>query len=499
MTNKTSEERTNRGMRKGDVLNYTLGYEYHAGYAHRAEKIGNMYYRYDGNGNVVEERYGGHGAVTSNNAQVYEEAGGVYGTDYGFALTSPGAAGKEDTAYRRDYRWNERNQLVMSVDNRNRVRYRYGADGERAVKYTEQTRRESLYFNKYYQMNYLAGSGAGDVWEESKHVFMGETRIATKRRTEGNAGYGEEREKQYYYHGDHLGSAQLVTNREGKVYEHLEYTPYGELRIEEADTLASNRTPFRFTGKERDEETGLYYYGARYLDPQTSRWLSVDPAMGEYVPLAPIDDEARKRNGNLPGMGGVFNLVNLHVYHYAGNNPVVLVDPDGRISIDDDNKIIHADLTDIKDLDKAFGEFIRRGGEGYKVVASDHDGMSLIFNSPNTLNAFLEQIDSTGFDKIKNCAVEWWNGLDETTKNRITGGVLVLGGALLIVNFVVKGSSGLVTVGDAKGFVLGIEMIGLGAVQLATGRSMFGKKGPVELFIPAESEAMILYGTNRRY
>jgi uncharacterized protein RhaS with RHS repeats len=115
-------------------------------------------------------------------------------------------------------------------------------------------------------MNYLAGSGEGDVWEESKHVFMGETRIATKKRTEGNAGYGEEREKQYYYYGDHLGSAQLVTNREGKVYEHLEYTPYGELWIEEVNTLASNRTPFRFTGKERDEETGLYYYGARYLN-----------------------------------------------------------------------------------------------------------------------------------------------------------------------------------------------------------------------------------------
>jgi hypothetical protein len=51
--------------------------------------------------------------------------------------------------------------------------------------------------------------------------------------------------------------------------------------------------------------------------------------MGEYVPSAPVDDEARKRNGNLPGMGGVFNYVNLHAYHYAGNNPVKYTDPDG--------------------------------------------------------------------------------------------------------------------------------------------------------------------------
>jgi hypothetical protein len=61
-------------------------------------------------------------------------------------------------------------------------------------------------------------------------------------------------------------------------------------------------------------------------------WLSADPAMGEYVPQAPINDDIRKQNQNLPGMGGVFNYVNLHAYHYAGNNPVKLTDPDGRQS-----------------------------------------------------------------------------------------------------------------------------------------------------------------------
>jgi len=116
----------------------------------------------------------------------------------------------------------------------------------------------------------------------------------------------------YYYHGDHLGSAQLVTDFEGKIYEHLEYTPYGELWVDHAvGEVALSPTEFRFTGKEFDKETGLYYYGARYLDPKTSRWLSGDPAMGEYIPQAPINDEARKHNGNLPGMGGIFNLVNM--------------------------------------------------------------------------------------------------------------------------------------------------------------------------------------------
>jgi RHS repeat-associated protein len=115
------------------------------------------------------------------------------------------------------------------------------------------------------------------------------------------------------------------------VYEHLEYTPYGELWVDWTAGNGVQKTPFRVTGKELDEETGLYYYGARYLDPKTSRWLSADPAVGDYVPVAPVNDEARKHNQNLPGMGGVFNYVNLHVYHYAGNNPVKYIDPDGEI------------------------------------------------------------------------------------------------------------------------------------------------------------------------
>ena len=170
-----------------------------------------------------------------------------------------------------------------------------------------------------------------------EHLFLrsdaGDARIFSKEMTHtDNQGDNEEQKaKRYYYHSDHLGSAQFVTDWRGRQYEHIEYTPYGELWIEEV-AAGLDRLPFRFTGKELDEETGLYYYGARYLDPKYSRWLSGDPALGEYIPQAPINDEAKKHNENLPGMGGVFNTVNLHVYHYAGNNPVKYIDPDGRVA-----------------------------------------------------------------------------------------------------------------------------------------------------------------------
>jgi len=88
----------------------------------------------------------------------------------------------------------------------------------------------------------------------------------------------------------------------------------------------TQRTPFLFTAKELDEETGLYYFGARYYDPRTSVWVSADPILQKYLATGnPEQDQ------HLPGMGGVFNSLNMNLYGFSHLNPVVYKDPDGNV------------------------------------------------------------------------------------------------------------------------------------------------------------------------
>ena len=88
---------------------------------------------------------------------------------------------------------------------------------------------------------------------------------------------------------------------DGKVVQHIEYVPFGEVFVEERNNIWN--TPYLFNAKEFDEETGLYYYGARYYDPRVSLWTTTDPLEEEYP--------------------------NITTYGFCHNNPVVLVDPDG--------------------------------------------------------------------------------------------------------------------------------------------------------------------------
>ena len=78
-----------------------------------------------------------------------------------------------------------------------------------------------------------------------------------------------------------MGSSSYITNLDGEVSQHIEYVPFGEVFIEERNNTWN--TPYLFNAKEFDEETGMYYYGARYYEPRISLWMSVDP-ISNYDP-----------------------------------------------------------------------------------------------------------------------------------------------------------------------------------------------------------------------
>ena len=116
---------------------------------------------------------------------------------------------------------------------------------------------------------------------------------------------GDSYEKmQFYYHPDHLGSSSYITNLDGEVVQHIEYVPFGEVFIEERNNIWN--TPYLFNAKEFDEETGLYYYGARYYEPRVSLWISTDPMQEKTS--------------------------NITTYAYCINNPVAYIDHDGKFS-----------------------------------------------------------------------------------------------------------------------------------------------------------------------
>ena len=106
----------------------------------------------------------------------------------------------------------------------------------------------------------------------------------------------------YYYHADHLGSASWITNKEGTPIEYIHYMPYGELWYNWQASSYNER--FKFTGKERDTETGYDNFGARYYSPTLLSWLSPDPLSDKYPKIS--------------------------AYAYCKWNPLKYVDPDGR-------------------------------------------------------------------------------------------------------------------------------------------------------------------------
>ncbi len=145
------------------------------------------------------------------------------------------------------------------------------------------------------------------------NVYLGDTRLVSKVVPLNSPSTDYEHQNTYYYHADHIGNSTLITDYLGQEFERDAFTPHGELWQQDSlDTL--DKIDFLFTGKQMDAETGWYNFGKRYLDPKTGLWLSADPALGEYLPNAPLTDDDKKHNEDLPGMGGIYNPTNFAFY-----------------------------------------------------------------------------------------------------------------------------------------------------------------------------------------
>jgi RHS repeat-associated protein len=125
----------------------------------------------------------------------------------------------------------------------------------------------------------------------TKYIRIGVENVASKKGTQ-----------QLFYHNDHLGSVNVITDINGYEVQRNEYDPWGSV----SKAVGNIDPTHRFTGKELDPETGLYYYGGRYYDPEISRFVSPDP----FVP-EPDDPQSLNR------------------YSYVLNNPQMYIDPSG--------------------------------------------------------------------------------------------------------------------------------------------------------------------------
>ena len=243
------------------------------------------------------------GSHTTFNYQ-YDSIGNMtYKSDLGVMEYGQGAgphavttAGSHSYSYDANGNMIEGKNKLMSYDSENRLielnesgvittTFVYDGDGGRVKKLRDDgsTTQETIYIGSLYEITDRA---------IKKHIFAGSNKVATI-----------EPEHTYYTHSDHLGSSNIMTDETGSKVSQTEYQPYGQV----SEQIGADVTPYKFTGKELDT-TGLYYYGARYYDPEIGRFITADT-----IVQSPYDPQTLNR------------------YTYCRNNPLIYIDPSGNI------------------------------------------------------------------------------------------------------------------------------------------------------------------------
>jgi RHS repeat-associated protein len=149
-----------------------------------------------------------------------------------------------------------------------------------------------------------AGQSTG-LRRETLHVMDDKQRIALVE-TRNAVDDGSPARMIRYQLGNHLGSAILELANDAQIISYEEYSPYGSSTYQAVRRATETAKRYRCTGKERDDESGLYYHGARFYAAWLGRWVSCDPS----------DVEKQSRHPN--------------AYEYCTSRPTVFIDPDGR-------------------------------------------------------------------------------------------------------------------------------------------------------------------------
>jgi len=207
---------------------------------------------------------------------------------------------------RRTNTWDEENRLKAVADNGQTNRFLYDSAGTRTNKAGQGG--ETIYVNRWFSVT--------NGNKLSKHVFADDVRLVSK----VGAGTNPNAAKVYFYHPDHLGSTEYVSDERGATWQHLEYFPSGEVWVDERSQ--TDPAPYLFSGKELDEETGLSSFGFRYYDARQGQWTSADPI---FDAMLDTDKLGKPDLSHAP-----FRRPGL-VYGYAGNSPTNLTDPNGLV------------------------------------------------------------------------------------------------------------------------------------------------------------------------
>jgi RHS repeat-associated protein len=276
-------------------------------------------YIYDDGGNIKEIRNLRNGRTRWARTQTYDPATNRIKRSEaacqgeGIDLAHDANGNLINLAHLPQLDWNDRNQLVAAqlnaaAVNPDRAWYQYDAAGQRVRKTITRGNRteERVYLGGFELFLVRTSSGPVERWE-TLHLSDGDKRIAlVETETAANDPAQVMDKLCRLQFNNHLGSALLETDDSptARIISYEEYTPYGETAYFAGQQLSEvRRKRYRYSGKERDNESALYYFGARYLAPWIGRWMSCDP-------LGAIDG--------------------CNIYRYANNSPLTVTDRTGK-------------------------------------------------------------------------------------------------------------------------------------------------------------------------